>query len=474
MNEVGRNSIRDNRSLVGRLVRGAALWAVPLLVVIAGSLIWFYKSSTYKLFDDPLRSEITSLIAASETIQNETGQGALSLSREPLDPRYQQALSGRYWVIGQLSLSGQIERIVASRSLYEATLELPENVARYLLKTPGAEVRAYAEGPDNNEPLRLVARSVILPNMNNEPVVIVVAADSRPAEATIRRFAFFAIGLMVLLTSGLVIAVFTQVRIGLRPLFQLQEQVANVREGRNESVLGDYPLEIQPLATELNSLISHNKDVVERARTHVANLAHALKTPLAVLLNESASSDTTPSEIVERQSTLMKNQVDHHLQRARAATRGQMIGTSTLVEAVVSSMERTLSRIYGEKDIDFDIQCREALYFRGEKRDLDDLLGNLMDNASKWTKDSVRVRADIIPDDPTQLLLTVEDNGPGLPDDEFAEAIKRGIRLDETTPGTGFGLAIVNDLAKAYKGKLVLSKSSMGGLQASLTLPARL
>ena len=470
----GPSLLRHNRSLVARLVRGAAIWAVPLLAVIAIALIWFYKTSTYKLFDDPLRSEITSLIAASETRPDGAGAGKLTLTREPLNPRYQQALSGRYWLIGRLSTDGKIERIVASRSLYETTLELPKNVARYLLKNPGDEVRAYADGPDNNEPLRLVARSVILPNMQNAPVVMVVAADSRPADAAIRRFAFFAVALMILLTCGLVLAVFAQVRLGLRPLFELQAQVANVREGRSVSVLGDYPTEIQPLATELNSLISHNKDVVERARTHVANLAHALKTPLAVLINESQVSDVTSSEIVKRQSGLMKHQVDHHLQRARAAARGQMIGASTLVNPILEAMERTLLRIYGEKDIDFDAVCEEGLFFRGEKSDLDDLLGNLLDNACKWTQDSVKVRASIMEEDPTKMILSVEDNGPGLSDDEYAQAIKRGIRLDETTPGTGFGLAIVSDLAKAYQGQLVLSKSSMGGLRAVLTLPARI
>lgn len=460
---------RTNRSLVTRLVRGAALWAVPILALTAFALTWVYRNSTYRIFDDPLKSAITSLIATANT-----DDGQLTLTREPLDPRYQQALSGRYWLIGTLSEDGTIERIRASRSLYEESLTLSQSVAAYLLQHPGADVRSYADGPDENEPLRFVARLVILPNMDNIPVVMVAAADSRPASRDVRRFGFYALGLMILLSTGLVIAVLTQVRVGLKPLFDLQEQVASVREGRSVEVKGDYPPEIQPLATELNSLIKHNKDVVERARTHVGNLAHALKTPLAVLLNESERHKKTPSDIVMRQSNIMKNQVDHHLQRARAAARGQVIGASTPISDVLIPLERTLARIYGDKDIDFDISVAKGLIFRGEKRDLDEIVGNLLDNACKWTCDTVRVRANLLPDDPSKFVLTVEDNGPGLSDDEYTEAIKRGTRLDETTPGTGFGLAIVDDLTRAYQGDFNLTKSELGGLKARLILPGRL
>ncbi len=444
------------------------MWALPLLLMTALTLTWLYRNTTYRSFDDPLVSAVTALIATADVKDN-----ALTLTREPLDPRYQRALSGRYWLVGFLQDDGVIEPISASRSLLEATLVLPPQAVRELQTQQGEEIRARADGPDTNETLRLVARQVVLPNMNT-PVVVVAAADSRAASRSILSFALTAVGLMLLISMGLVTAVVTQVRSGLKPLFDLRDRVADVREGRSGQVDGVYPTEIQPLATELNSLITHNKDVVERARTHVGNLAHALKTPLAVLQNEAQSSKKTPSEIVARQTETMKKQVDHHLRRARAAARGQAIGVSTDVTDTLGGLARTLARIYGSKNIDFDIDLMEGLTFRGEKQDLEEMAGNLMDNGCKWTKTSLEVRSFVNPEDETSFVVVVSDDGPGMAEDQYVEALKRGARLDEATPGSGFGLAIVDDLAKAYKGAVALGKSDMGGLKVTLTLPRRL
>ena len=456
-----------NQSLVVRLVRGAALWALPLLLLTALTLTWLYRNTTYRSFDDPLVSAVTSLIASAEV-----ADGMLGLSRKPIDPRYQRALSGRYWLIGFLQDDGVIEAITSSRSLYEETLTLPKSDVARLQNQQGEEIRSNAEGPDSNENLRLVARQVVLPNMK-APVVVVAAADNRSARQSVISFALIAFGLMLLISIGLVTAVVTQVRSGLKPLFDLREKVADVREGRAGQVDGKYPREIQPLANELNSLITHNKDVVERARTHVGNLAHALKTPLAVLQNEAQSTDSTLSEIVGRQTETMKNQVDHHLRRARAAARGQAIGVSSPVNETLEALARTLERIYRDKDIDFDVDLEPDLIFRGEKRDLEEMAGNQMDNACKWTKSAIRVSAQRLADD-GQFIIIVSDDGPGMAADQYKEAIKRGARLDEATPGSGFGLAIVDDLARAYKGRLTLGKSDMGGLKSVLELPRRL
>jgi len=170
----------------------------------------------------------------------------------------------------------------------------------------------------------------------------------------------------------------------------------------------------------------------------------------------------------------MKQQVDHHLRRARAAARGQAIGVSTDVTDTLGGLARTLARIYGHKNIDFDIDLMEGLVFRGEKRDLEEMAGNLMDNGCKWTKTSLEVRSFVNPEDETSFMVVVSDDGPGMAADQYVEALKRGARLDEATPGSGFGLAIVDDLAKAYKGSVVLGKSEMDGLKVTLTLPRRL
>ena len=456
-----------NRSLVMRLVRGAVLWALPLLLLTALTLTWLYRNTTYRSFDDPLVSAVTSLIASAEV-----ADGTLSLSRKPLDPRYQRALSGRYWMIGFLQDDGVIEPISSSRSFYGESLKMPKSDVLRLQSHQGEEIRLSAAGPDNDETLRLVARQVVLPNME-APVVVLAAADSRPARQSVLRFALIASGLMLLISLGLITAVVTQVRSGLKPLFDLREKVADVREGRARQVDGNYPSEIQPLATELNSLIAHNKDVVERARTHVGNLAHALKTPLAVLQNEAQSSKSKFSDVVGRQTETMKNQVDHHLRRARAAARGQAIGVSTPVNETLEGLARTLERIYRDKNIDFDVDLEPNLIFRGEKRDLDEMAGNLMDNACKWTKSAIRVEAKLQQDD-GNFVIMVSDDGPGMPEDQYKEAVKRGARLDEATPGSGLGLAIVDDLARAYNGGLTLGKSDLGGLKSTLILPRRL
>ena len=473
-----------NPSLVLRLVRSAILWALPILIFTAAVLTWFYRSSTYRIFDDPMVSAVTALIASADVPEGgEISQ--LDLVREPTDPRYQRALSGRYWLIGTMNGTGEVTPIKTSRSLYGETLNLTPREARGLMDNPGIEQVISSVGPDK-EPLRVLARYITLPNAGEQAVVIMAAADRRPASKAVGRFAALASGLMLLLSAGLVTAVFTQVRLGLKPLFDLRESVADVREGRATRVDGQYPPEIQPLATELNFLIDHNKDVVERARTHVGNLAHALKTPLAVLMNESESrkkkraNDTTDfakdnfANIVERQTNTMRNQVDHHLRRARAASRGQLIGVSTDVDEVLFSLARTLPRMFRAKDIDMRADIEVGLCFRGEKRDLEEMAGNLMENACKWTKTIVRVEAVASAEDAANFVITVEDDGPGLAEADYATALKRGERLDEATPGTGFGLAIVDDLARAYKGSVVLSRSDLGGLCVRLTLPKTL
>ena len=439
------------------------------------ALTWFYRNSTYRIFDDPLESAITSLIASAQAVTDDNGAPSVGLTGEPIDPRYQRALSGRYWLIGKLDETGDINPMQASRSMAGETLTLPVTDAAQIRLSPGAEIRSVANGPDldNGERLRVIARSVILPGMENDPVVFIAAADSQAANQAILRFGGLAAGLLVLLSTGLIFGVFSQVRLGLKPLFDLRNKVADVREGRADRVDGDYPSEIAPLAEELNTLIDHNRDIVERARTHVSNLAHALKTPLAVLLNEAETSKSQLSDVVTRQSGIMKNQVDHHLQRARAAARGQTIGVSTDVETTIVPIARTLERIYRDKDIEFDVTISHGLTFRGEKRDLEEMVGNLMDNACKWTNSTVRVSAAPMVSDDSLMKISVTDDGAGLKETEYAEALKRGARLDEATPGTGFGLAIVDDLARAYKGVLILGRGDMGGLEATMHLPRR-
>ena len=465
---------RDKISLVARLVRSAILWAVPFLLIAVITIVWFYRNSTLRLFDDPLDATVTSLIASADSeLTSENPEQIISLAREPLDPRYQQALSGRYWLIGQIYTDGRVVPVRASRSMAGETLSLAEKNAAALFAAPGETLNARTVGPDN-EPLRLSARLAFLPGLDDTPLVMIAGADSRPASRAIFRSVLLSLGLMLLVIMGVVTGIFMQVRVGLRPLFNLRNQVVDVKEGREIRLSGVYPKEIYPLANELNGLIDHNADVVKRAQTHVSNLAHALKTPIAVLRNESQIQKTSLSDVVHRQSETMKKQVDHHLQRARAAARGQTIGTVTPVPDVIEALARTMPRIYRDKDVNLELDINPDLVFRGEKRDLDEMLGNLIDNAFKWTRNKVAISAQNSASDETMLDIIVTDNGPGIDTEDYTAALERGIRLDETTPGTGFGLAIVDDLARAYKGRLALGEARDGGLSVKLSLPRRI
>ncbi|HHL42710.1 MAG TPA: sensor histidine kinase [Hellea balneolensis] len=454
-------------SLVVRLVRSAAMWVVPALLITGLAMIWFYRSSTYRIFDEPLVSTIQALIASVEV---DPATDELVLASEPIDPKYQLALSGRYWLIGKIDTDGHIAPILGSQSLYGANIVLPALDAQRVLDEQGEIIKSVSLGPDK-EPLRLAAQALVFPDTDGEPVIIVAAADRRPAVQAVRQFSLIALGLFSVLALGLATAMFMQVRLGLKPLFDLRNRVVEIREGRARYITGQYPKEVKPLADELNTLIGHNREVVEYARTHVANLAHALKTPLAVLMNEVDTSESGLAKIVARQTKTMSKQVEHHLRRARAAARGQAIGEVTPILNTVDSLTRTLKRIYRDKDLDIRLDIGKNLYFRGEKRDLEEMVGNLLDNACKWTKSRVYLSSHITDEAGKMLRLRIEDDGPGLKESEYAHVLKRGIRLDETTPGTGFGLAIVNDLAIAYKGSLVLGQSDLGGLRVDLFVP---
>jgi signal transduction histidine kinase len=257
--------------------------------------------------------------------------------------------------------------------------------------------------------------------------------------------------------------------VGLQPLFALQRDVTSVRTGRSERIVGHYPSELEPLAAELNALMAHTQEVVERQRTHVGNLAHALKTPLSVMLTEAGQQGRPLAEVVKRQVQTMGQHVDHHLRRARAAARTQGQGESTPVAPVVEDLSRTLEKIFRGKLAEIEWACPEDLRFHGERQDLLEIAGNVMENACQWCAGRVRVTAE--PDGPRDFVLTVEDDGPGLPPEKRSEVLRRGARLDERTPGSGLGLAIVDELARAYGGSITLGASPLGGVAAVIRLP---
>jgi signal transduction histidine kinase len=223
------------------------------------------------------------------------------------------------------------------------------------------------------------------------------------------------------------------------------------------------------VAAELNALVAHNQETVERQRTHVGNLAHALKTPISVMITEASQRPGPLAEVVTRQAEVMRQQVDHHLRRARAAARAQGPGERTLAPEVLDELARTLERIFRDKGVTIDWDAPDDLCFLGERQDLLEIAGNAMENAAKWCRSKVRVRAE--PLSAERFSLVVEDDGPGLPPDRRDEVLKRGARLDENAPGSGLGLSIIDELARAYRGSVSLEDSPLGGLRLVIELP---
>lgn len=451
------------RSLVGRLVLLAAGWSVIVLIVTGVALTAFFQQAALRRFDRGLVDVSQDLNAGMSVEDGKVVAPPLT------DSQALRVYSGRYWQLAEHAPGGKIRPLDGnrSRSLFDMDLKMPDEVVAEVAANPGQQVFYHSTGP-LDQPLRASAMQVTL-SQRAEPVIIMVAEDRSPVDREARRFALLTAGALIALGVGILSAVFLQVRIGLQPLFRLRREVAEVRQGKAERIVGEYPSELEPLAVELNALVAHNQDVVERQRTHVGNLAHALKTPLSVMLTEAQQQPGQLADVVSRQAEAMRGHVEHHLRRARAAARSQTHGERTPVEPVIDELAVTLERIFQDKGVEIDWRCPEDLCFRGEKQDLMEIAGNVIENAGKWCRSRVRVTAS--PSGPETLALVVEDDGPGLPADRREDALKRGARLDETAPGSGLGLAIVDELARAYGGALTLGDSSMGGLRVEIGLP---
>ena len=273
----------------------------------------------------------------------------------------------------------------------------------------------------------------------------------------------------VLFGTGTITATYFVIRLGLRPLSAATDALHDVREGHRDKLDGVYPVEIQPLAGEINALIDTNRTIVARARTQVGNLAHALKTPLAVIVNEVRASNDEQANLIGEQAELMKSQVQTYLDRARIAAQRDVVVSRTPVLPVLEKLVRVMQRL--APDVRFDIDhCEPQMTFRGEEQDLEEIFGNLLENASRFARETVRIRV-LDHNVAAQLRIEIEDDGPGLTAEGRKKALKRGIRLDESQPGSGLGLSIVRDIATEYGGDFNLEKSEIGGLKAVIILP---
>ncbi len=496
-------------SLRMRLLAGTLAWVI-VSVLAAG---WGIQALFRQHIEAQLRSELSiHLDQLTATIQVDP-HGGLSLSAPPADPRFSQPFSGLYWQAAPppgAGTSADAPRPLRSRSLWDTDLPGPADAgpaapspaaastaaASTAAPSPAAASTAAAStaaagfpdagsldtgpaegdrhyaarGPRGQELLVLARR--IEPAEGPWPVLILrVAADRAQLAEPIGRFnAMLAVALGVL-AFGLVLAVLMQVWVGLHPLVGLRSALAAVREGRAQRVEGEFPSEIQPLVEDFNRVLRSNAEVVERARTQAGNLAHALKTPLAVIANAAEAGDPRLPVLVAEQVAAARRQVDYHLAQARAAAAVRRTGMRSPVLPLLLGLVRVMHRVHAQRGVTFELEAvPEGLAFRGEEQDFQEMLGNVLDNAGKWARRRVRVRAE--PLGPDRLRLVVDDDGPGLEAGKAEAVFQRGRRADEHAPGTGLGLSIVRDLAGLYGGEARFEDGSdLGGARLVLILP---
>ena len=454
-------------SLARRLFSSSALWVLLVLPFAAVVLISYYYENVERAYDTRLHQFLELLI-----ITTSPNEGVDIVQPEGMgEPLFSLPFSGWYW---EIKSPNNPQVLYKSSSLVTEVLKLPSESG---VPPNAREVRkAYLPGPEQQE-LRVMEREILISEKKKQRrYVYVVAADANEIYAEVDDFARLLIIAFCILAIGLLAATFFQVRFGLRPVADIGAKLAAIRSGKASQLEGKLPQEIEPLQKELNALIQSNQAIIERARTHAGNLAHALKTPLSVIINEARGREGEfPAKVVE-QAELMREHITHHLSRAQIAAGVSIVGGVTDVCTTLNSLRNALSRIYRERGINFEVNCPEDVKFRGEKQDLQDMMGNLLDNASKWAKSKVTVSVTVLP--PTkqstdkQLTITVDDDGPGLPPEELESVVKRGKRLDENKPGSGLGLSIVTDLSGMYDGSFKLDNLPTGGLSAQLLLPA--
>jgi len=453
-------------SLALRLFLSATAWAVIILLITGIVLSSLYRQAVERAFDRRLGVYLRTLVADVASPEDAGEKFPQSLG----EPLFELPLSGWYWQVTRLD-SGKPE-VRASRSLWDGGL--PHLEAFGIAAGPDGSREGYVSGPEDQR-LRLVERNIDLGDEGH--YLVTVAGDAAEISEETRSFDQALIITFSLLAAVLLLTTTFQVRFGLAPLKRITDGLAAIRSGSAERLAGKFPEEIAPLARETNALIDANKEIVVRARTHVGNLAHALKTPLSVMVNEATARGGEPfAQKILEQADIMRDQVARHLERARLATRLTVVGSVTEVVPVVTALARTMEKIHRDKNLTIEVHADDKAKFHGERPDFEEMMGNLVDNACKWASSRVAIevvseRSDHVSAHQT-IRIIIDDDGRGLSPSEREQVAKRGQRLDETKPGSGLGLSIVVELAALYGGSLTLGTAPLGGLRAELVLPA--
>ena len=449
------------RSLTFRVIAFSTVWAIVTLVIIFTLITTLYRQASERGFDSLLSAHLFNLIGSIGI----SDSGALTGAPDLGDLRFSEPNSGWYWSVEPASedVHGDLHSSSMTKTIPSPSVaDVPFN---------SSFQRSYPTVGIDGEQLEVFESEFVLDSKNRAARFRVMGNQSE-LEQEISTFQRRLLTYLSLFGVGMIAINAIAILLGLQPLRRVRNALAMVREGTAHRLDGRFPAEIEPLANETNALIENNRRIVERSRTQVGNLAHSLKTPLAVLLNEGRALGGAKGQLIAEQAASMQKQVEHYLQRARVAAQRDSVVYRTPVTPLVQRMVRVLQKLNPQTNLSLTLPATEVV-FAGEREDLEELLGNLLENAMKWARSAVLVS--VVPltgkDDTSSLFeISIEDDGPGIPEDKAREAMKRGRRLDETKPGTGLGLAIVADLVNEYGGVLALERSGMGGLKAVVRL----
>lgn len=453
------------KSISTRLLVISVCWAVLALGATGVVLSSAFRETVEQRFDETLSVYLSILLGQLAEVRQ---QGFGSSPPELSEPRFVLPLSGWYWMVLDAN-SGEL--LLASESLAGDAIDVADGITEI---PPGRLYQRYINGPAGDQ-LRLVARRVAFED--GRWLVVAVAGLAGTIDEDTTRFVRQLVAFLSVFAAVLVGAIYLQWRVGLQPLTKLRSELEAVREGTVPLVRGRFPSEIAPVADALNTLIASNQATLARARQHVGNLAHALKTPLSILMNDAARPDENLPKSVREQTWVMQRQIRYYLGRAQIAARERVIGTVTDIVPVLQRLHRAMSRLAARRGVMVRLQIPISARFAGEQQDFEEIVGNLVDNAIKWASSEVEINVSANEHRPrgnraaTYVYLTISDDGPGLDPEERSAALSRGGRLDQSKPGSGLGLSIVSELVELYGGTLEFGRSEAGGLCVRVALP---
>ncbi len=451
-----------NFSLTRRVIFYSSAWTIVSIALLGWLLLAQFRAGAERNFEELQRAQLFTLVGAVGI----DADGNLSGSPNLGDSSFLIPRSGWFWRVS--IVDSQEPQTLASRSLGEF---VPVEPTTAEVPFDDQFIRSYLLPMSQDLQVRVLESEV---EVGSDIIALFqVAANQSEFEDDINRLALRTTAILALFGAGVVAINGLILLFGLKPLDAVRKSLADIRAGRSAELSGDFPEEIEPMVSEMNVLIGNNRSIVDRARTQVGNLAHSLKTPIAVLNNEASRNKPVKAEIVRTQVDAMQSQVQNYLSRARIAAQASTVAFQTDAVKATQSMVAIMQKLNPDHKIQLSVQ-NSGIRFAGEKGDYEEVVGNLLENACKWAREEIKVELSIFAAKGklrSQLLLEIHDDGPGISPSRRDDAVKRGKRLDETVPGTGLGLSIVEEMVHAYDGSIELGDSELGGLLARVRLP---